>query len=189
MKLILASNSPRRRYLLDKENIKYAVYTKDIHEDWEISFSPLSTALSLAYQKGYSVAEEFPEKLVLSADTIVVLEDKIIGKPKDRKDAKHILNELSGKLHQVVTAFSLIAKDANIKYINYGISYVKFKKLTEMDINAYLDIDEPYDKAGAYAIQGVGSKFVDYYEGEYDNIIGLPSKKVMTAINILIKEL
>ncbi|MGL5438919.1 MAG: Maf family protein [Filifactoraceae bacterium] len=188
MKIILASNSPRRKVLLSEANIQFIVKSKNIPENWDNKFSPISTALSLAYQKGEIIANEEQSSIVLSADTIVALENEIIGKPKNIYDAREIICKLNGNIHKVITAFSIICLEKSIKYLNYDISYVKFKDLLDFQIDEYIKTDEPYDKAGAYGIQGLGSNLVEYYDGDINNIIGLPIKKVVNSLNKIFGE-
>lgn len=186
MELILASKSKRRIEILEKEGFIFKVIESNIKENDSVKYSPYSTVISLAFQKGIYVANKFPKDIVLSADTVVVFNNKIIGKPKNIHDARNILKSLSGKSHQVITAYSIICLDKNIKRVNYEVSNVKFKNLDDNLIESYINTNEPYDKAGGYNIIETGKLFVEYYNGDINNIIGLPINSIKPFIeNIL----
>ena len=181
MKIILASNSPRRKELLEKHNIEFVVVPSQIDEEVDLSLTPYENVMNLAKQKALDVYKKHQTQSILAADTIVVLDNKILGKPVDEMDAFKMLQSLSGKYHEVVTGVAYISN--GIVKCDYCISKVTFKQLTDSDINWYISTKEPMDKAGSYAIQGLGSKFIESYEGEFDNIVGLPMKLVLTLMN------
>lgn len=178
MNIILASASPRRKEILENANVKFSIVSSSIEETTLAGESPCQMVMRLAFEKGIDVASRKRSDLVISADTIVVLSNTVLGKPEDEEDAKKMISLLSGKTHQVITGISLIHLDSNKKIIDYVISNVKFKDLSEEDINDYIKTKESLDKAGAYGIQGYGALLVEEIHGDYFNIVGLPISKV-----------
>lgn len=178
IKLILASTSPRRAEILRREGIEFEILIPENIEKDELFGDPVSYVLELSRKKAESVAKKVEDGLVLGADTIVVLDDKILGKPKDKKEAKSILKSLSGRYHKVYTGITLIHKKSGKTESDYGCTKVKFNQLKKEDILKYIATGEPLDKAGAYGIQGMGSFLVENIEGDLDNVIGLPLKKL-----------
>ncbi|WP_062552097.1 Maf family protein [Peptoniphilus phoceensis] len=176
-KIILASNSPRRREILE-EFIDLDIITKEINEIKDDSFSPWTTVMGLAFEKGIEVAKDNEDSIVLSADTLVEFDGKLLGKPKNREDAKIMIESLSGRSHNVYTGYAIFKLSEKIKYVNYEKSSVKFYKLSDLEIEKYLDTLEYKDKAGAYGIQGKGSLLVEEIRGDYFNIVGLPIGKI-----------
>lgn len=180
MKLILASNSPRRKELLQEHNIEFEVIPSQVDEVVDMAMDVYQNVMHLATIKCEDVYSKNPNRIVLAADTIVVYNDEILGKPKDEEDAYRMLKLLSGNTHEVITGVCVI--DNGIKKVDHVVSKVVFKEITDEDIYEYIKTKEPMDKAGSYAIQGIGSKFIEKYEGEYDNIVGLPMKKVLELL-------
>ncbi|MBM7549491.1 nucleoside triphosphate pyrophosphatase [Peptoniphilus gorbachii] len=176
-KIILASNSPRRREILSKF-IDFTVISKEIDEIKDDCFSPWTTVMALAYEKGIEVAKDNVDEVVLSADTLVELDGKLLGKPKNREDAKIMIKSLSGKIHNVYTGYAIFKLSKKIKYVSYDKSSVKFYDLSDDEIEKYLDTLEYKDKAGAYGIQGKGCLLVENIEGDYFNIVGFPIGKI-----------
>lgn len=176
-KIILASNSPRRREILG-EFIDLDIITKEINEIKDDSFSPWTTVMGLAFEKGIEVAKDNEDLIVLSADTLVELDGKLLGKPKNREEAKIMIEALSGRSHNVYTGYAIFKLSEKIKYVNYEKSSVKFYELSDLEIENYLDTLEYKDKAGAYGIQGKGSLLVEEIRGDYFNIVGLPIGKI-----------
>ena len=177
MKIILASNSPRRKELLTAHNIQFEVIPSDITETMDPKLSPTENVMRLAKEKALDVYRNNQTKPILAADTIVVYNNEILGKPIDKDDAFRMLKLLSGQTHEVITGVAFIS-DKGIE-TSYEVSKVTFKEITDQDILEYIDTKEPMDKAGSYAIQGIGAKLVESYEGEFDNIVGLPMKLVL----------
>jgi len=140
--------------------------------------NPVEFALEAAVLKALDVGGHYPDSLVIAADTIVCLGDMIIGKPRDRRDARRILEALSGTRHRVITAVALFKKDEGKLRSGYEESFVRFRKLDGSAIDAYLNTGDPLDKAGSYAIQEVNDAFVESLEGDYDNVVGLPVRLV-----------
>ncbi len=178
--LILASSSPRRQELLRETGILFQAHSPDISEEQRPEELALDYALRLAEEKALAVAQKFPEQPVLGADTIVVVDCEVLGKPRDREDAARMLRLLSGRSHQVVTAVCLVRpevpKDGTARKtdIRSSTTHVSFRKLAEDEIQEYIAGGEPMDKAGAYAIQGGAAGWADHIEGEYSNVVGLP---------------
>ena len=169
--VILASQSPRRIELLKTVIKNFRVVPSKIDEVCDIDCSPAENAMLLARKKATWVAKHHPNNLVIGADTMVVLKNKIIGKPTDAENARQILRQLSGQEHKVITGVSVVHSKI---FSAASISHVRIKVLTPNKINSYVESGEPMDKAGAYAIQGEGSFLVESYSGSYSNIIGLP---------------
>lgn len=179
---ILASASPRRKEILSKSNLDFKIVTSSIKEVIDENLSPIEIAESLSRQKALDVYFHNTNSYVLGFDTIVSLNDKIYPKPKNREEAKSFLNDLSGKTHQVVTGITIASKTIIITCSE--VSYVTFKKLTNEMIEWYLNTLEWTDKAGGYAIQGYGKELVSSYEGDLNNIIGLPLNRLMKELDL-----
>jgi len=169
--VILASQSPRRIELLKTVIKNFRIVPSKIDEVCDIDLSPEENAVLLGRGKATWVAKEHPHNLVIGADTMVVLKNKIIGKPTDAENARQILRQLSGQEHKVITGVAVVHSKI---FSAVSISHVRIKALTSNEINSYVESGEPMDKAGAYAIQGEGSFLVESYSGSYSNIIGLP---------------
>ena len=178
MEIILASASPRRREILKNTKLKFEVQKSDIEEVFLENESPESMVVRLAYEKAFDVAENNRDKLVIGADTIVVLGDEVLGKPKDEEEVFDMIQKLSNKTHRVITGISLIHLKKGIFVNDYQISYVTFKDLSEDSIKDYINTKESLDKAGGYGIQGYGALLVDSIQGDYFNIVGLPISKL-----------
>lgn len=185
MEFILASKSPRRKELMKHISSSFSIKTKEIDEEISYSLSPIEAVKDISYRKGVEVAKENRNSIVISADTIVVINNQIIGKPKDKKDAKRILELLSNKTHQVITGYSLFYKDKSLT--NTVITNVTFNKLSELLINEYIESGSPLDKAGAYGIQD-NKKFpiVKEISGSYLNVIGFPVDEIKIDLGKLI---
>jgi septum formation protein len=176
--LILASSSPRRQELLQQAGIPFQVHPAHIPEDQNPGEPPLNYALRLAREKATAVAQQFPERPVLGADTIVLVDQEVLGKPRDREDAARMLRLLSGRSHQVITAVCLVLANSGggrrETDTRSCTTQVSFRQLAEDEIQQYIAGGEPMDKAGAYAIQGGAARWTDGIDGEYSNVVGLP---------------
>ena len=174
--LILASASPRRAELLRSAGIPFTVDVADIAEDAKAGESPLQHAERLAHEKAEVVAKRNPGKIVLGADTIVVVDNEILGKPRDATDAARMLRQLSGRSHEVITGVCIVFPETrNSKpETRSERTTVHFGQLSSSDIGSYVQTGEPMDKAGAYAIQGIASRWITKIEGDYANVVGLP---------------
>ncbi len=183
--LILASKSPRRRYLLKQAGLSFSVIPSSIDETSVPVSSPETYVKALSEAKAENVSIKFPEKWVIGADTIVLKDDAILGKPGSKAQARAMLKQLSGQIHQVLTGYAVCCKSKNRKHSETVKTQVLFKSLTDKEIEWYIHTKEPFDKAGAYAIQGLGTFLVKSINGSYTNVVGLP---VCEVVEFLIKE-
>jgi septum formation protein len=176
--LILASASPRRQELLRSANILFTAKPTDIPEDARPGEAARDCAERLAREKAMAIAHLYPDAFVLGADTIVVVDGEMLGKPRDPADAARMLRLLSGRSHQVITGVCLAEPYSGnaLQQMRTAseTTLVTFEPLTEEDIQYYITTREPMDKAGAYAIQGMASRWVSRIEGDYSNVVGLP---------------
>jgi len=182
IRVILASASPRRRQLLAGVGIQFEVIESLMPEEHVAGEPPRDYALRMARDKALAVSSRFADAIVIGADTIVVCDSHILEKPTDANDARRMLAMLSGRTHTVVTAFAL-ARAGKILEASPVESNVTFRKLTDAEIDAYVATEEPFDKAGAYGIQGVGGGFISHVEGSRDNVMGLPTENVVAALS------
>ncbi|MCR5349826.1 MAG: Maf family protein [Acholeplasmatales bacterium] len=183
-KIILKSSSPRRKELLANMGYEFEIKAYDVDESFDKSLTIVDNVKRLGFLKASVNKDLDYGSILIGCDTIVVLDNKIFGKPKDKEDAFNMLRALSGKTHMVMSGLCVIYK--NYVFNDCEISYVKFKELSDDEINEYIDTEEPFGKAGAYAIQGLGFNLVDEYRGSLNNIIGLPTEmlgKVLGEIN------
>jgi len=175
--IILASNSPRRQQLLASLGLKFEVKSPSVNEEFPASLSPQEVPVFLAKQKAQAIASTERKALVIAADTVVILDNTILGKPKDQLEAREFLKQLSGQKHQVVTGVCLKYQDRLSLFKD--ITEVTFGDLTEWEIDHYLEKYSPLDKAGAYGIQEwIGMVGVTRIEGSYYNVVGLPVQKL-----------
>lgn len=182
MKLILASNSPRRRILLEDLGVSFEVRASNVKEDIKENIPPYEVAVEIAHNKAQSIAESIDDDaIIIAADTIVVAE-RILGKPTDEENAYQMLKELSGRSHEVVTGMAIIQRPINKVVIDYCVTRVFFKELTDLEIRKYIATGEPMDKAGAYGIQGRAALFVEGIEGDYFNVVGIPLYKLQQLL-------
>jgi septum formation protein len=192
LKIILASQSPRRKQLLEWAEIPFEIIVKETDESFPDDLTMKEIAVHIALNKakavntfllneGKNINNSTP---VLAADTIVVIDDKVIGKPKDREDAINILQKLSGRKHEVITGVVILYKEKIIAFAD--VTEVTFHSLTNTQIEFYIDKYKPYDKAGAYAIQEwIGVIGIKSINGDFYNVMGLPVSKVLQALNEL----
>ena len=174
--IILKSQSPRRKELLSKMGYEFTVKVYDVEETLDNNKTPYENVLALGLKKASINKELDYGNILIGCDTIVVLDEKIFGKPKDEKDAYNMLKELSGKCHFVMSGLSVIYKEKVYSLVE--VSKVYFKELSDKDILDYIETKECFGKAGSYAIQGLGIRLIDHYEGSLNNIIGLPTEKL-----------
>lgn len=184
-KIILASQSPRRRYLLEQAGLTFEVIPSEADETHRPDETPKSLVRRLSRDKAVAVAAGRPDDWVLGADTIVVAGDHLLEKPRSRSDARRMLQHLSGNVHQVHTGFTLCCRSLQKTLTRCVTTDVRFKQLSPAEIDWYISTDEPFDKAGAYAIQGLGTFLVRRIKGSYTNVVGLP---VCEVIETLIQE-
>ncbi|MBQ7416191.1 MAG: septum formation inhibitor Maf [Oscillospiraceae bacterium] len=171
MNVILASQSPRRKELLGLLGIPFCVRIADIDETMTPGAAPYSEVARLSRMKALAIARE-PDDVVIAADTIVVCDGHVLGKPRDAEEAKDMLRLLSGRDHQVMTGMTVLRGDAAA--VVTEVTDLHFRELTEREIEAYVASGEPMDKAGAYGIQGGAALFCSRMEGDYYNVVGLP---------------
>lgn len=180
--IILASASPRRRELLKEIVPEFTLSVADIPEIAEDGETARTFALRLSGEKARKVSETLTSGIVIGADTVVTLDGRIFCKPEDTEDALRMLRELSGRTHSVITAFTIIDAEDGRAVKRAVESLVTFKAITDEDIRSYLEAGESMDKAGAYAVQGVGRRLIEGTEGSYTNIIGLPLEEVREVL-------
>jgi len=183
MKFILASKSPRRREILSDLGLQFDIVTADTDESCDIT-NPKLLVEELALRKGRAVADSLDcDTIIIASDTVVACNGEILGKPCDRDDAKRMLDMLSGTKHQVISGIALISKEKEV--VSSEVTQVIFDVMSDSDKEIYLNSNEPYDKAGAYAIQGLASMWIKGIEGDYFNVVGLPVKLLH---DLLLKE-
>ena len=181
--LILASASPRRQSLLAGQGLCFEVVPSTLKEPGpEPGEAPADYAARMARIKGQDIAARPPDKVIISADTIVVQEANILGKPKDAKDALAMLTSLSGCWHEVMTGFCVLRERDGISLCRTVTTRVHMADNSRDMLQAYIDTKEPMDKAGAYGIQGIGAFLVDEVQGSYTNVVGLPLRSVLNFL-------
>lgn len=187
--VILASNSPRRRELLADLGIEFKVRTiKGIDESYPDDLPVLEIAEYISHKKAHAYRQDMtPDELIITADTVVILGDEVLGKPKDSDDARRMLRELSGKTHKVVTGVTIVTANATRSFS--AVSDVEFAPLSDEDINYYVNTYRPLDKAGAYGIQEwIGCMGVRNINGSFYNVMGLPLHRLYTELNTMLNE-
>ena len=180
-KVILASQSPRRKELLSLLNIEFEAIPADIDEQINPDNDLTKEIEKLSYQKANHIYKQHPDALVIGSDTIVKINNKVLGKPKTYEDASSMLHTLSDNTHEVITGVTIITNDKVETFSQ--TAKVTFFPLTDKEIDEYIKTQEPMDKAGAYAIQGIGAKFIKSIEGDYYTIMGLPIGELYHRLN------
>lgn len=173
-RIYLASNSPRRKQLLEQIGLKFEICSSDYEENMTLDLKPIELAKHLSIGKAKSAVKNIQSGLIISADTFISFDNKVLGKPIDEKDAKNTLESISGKIVEVITGFTAINTETKKQISKAVVTKVFIKKLSDKEIDNYIKTREPMDKAGAFGIQGVGSLLVEKIEGDYNNIVGLP---------------
>jgi len=181
-RLLLASNSPRRRELLLEAGFDFEIFVPSVAERFEADLTLRELTALNAIRKAMATARLRPKNIVLAADTLVAIEDHVLGKPKDKDDAVAMLQRLSGRAHEVCTSVFICHLEKMNSRSFYEISRVRFQRLTRNKIDNYLTRVDPLDKAGAYAAQGFGSEIIAKIDGSYTNVVGLPMKKTIAAL-------
>ncbi len=180
--IILASASPRRSEILEKTGLRFRVDESGCEEKITPGLSPQALARSLSRQKAEAIAAKYKNALVIGADTFIVLKGEILGKPHTAKEAIRMLRTLSGKAHTVITGFTIINTESG-KTISRSVkTRVYFKRLGPKDIEDYVKSGEPLDKAGGYAIQGLGAALIEKIEGDFFNVVGLPFSALIKGL-------
>lgn len=178
--ITLASGSPRRKSYLERYQLSFQVKTADVDETVRNGESPIGFAKRLAKEKGAKVSEGLTgDEIIISADTIVVLDNEILGKPETKMGVLPMLQRLNGKEHQVITSFFVYDRQTGYEVQREVITRVIFNQIPEKQLAAYAALEEPLDKAGAYSIQGIGTFLVKAIEGSYNNVVGLPIEELL----------
>ncbi len=180
MAIILASASPRRTEILSLAHIEHKVIPSSCEETIDPTLTPSETVQSLAIQKALDIYKNHQDDIVIGADTIVVIDNKILGKPRNKEEAIEMLSTLSNRTHQVITGVAIYSKKE--KEVFAVETYVTFKELTKENILEYITLENVYDKAGAYAIQGMSCRYIEKIDGDYYNVMGLPICELYTKI-------
>jgi len=180
--LLLASNSPRRRQLLTDAGFEFATIAPRVAEKSDVDLTLRELTIFNAIRKAISIARAHAGEIVLAADTLVALNDQIIGKPRDVEEAAAILRRLSGRAHEVCSAVFVCHLTSARSTSFYEISRVWFRRLSDSAVRAYIDKVNPLDKAGSYAAQGHGAEIIEKIEGSYTNVVGLPMEKTIAAL-------
>lgn len=184
MKIILFSKSPRRQELLSLMGVEFKVMTKDVDESYPSELIPEDVAKYIAEKKAMAFDDELNDEILITADTIVSIDNEILGKPVDEADAKRMLQKLSGKTHQVYTGVALLHHHKIISFVDK--TDVEFREITNEEIEYYIRDYKPFDKAGSYGIQEwIGLTCVKSIQGSYTNVMGLPTEKLYPFINTL----
>jgi septum formation protein len=180
--LVLASSSPRRAALLSGAGFEFEIVPPRLAEKFDAAFTLRELALWNAVRKGMSIAQTRPDAVVIAADTLVALENEIIGKPSDLEEATRMLQRLSGQTHEVCSAVLIYHQTSGSSSLFHDISRVRFHRLNRAMISRYLAKVNPLDKAGAYAAQGTGAEIIAKIEGSFTNVVGLPMEKTIAAL-------
>ena len=180
--LLLASNSPRRRDLLLEAGLKFEIFAPKVDERFDVDLTLRELTAFNAIRKAMSSARSRPKNIVLAADTLVAIDDHVLGKPSGRSEAVAMLERLSGRTHEVCTSVFICHLDRSLATSFSEISRVHFQKLSRGKIDNYFERVNPLDKAGAYAAQGFGSEIIEKIEGSYTNVVGLPMEKTISAL-------
>lgn len=179
-KLILASGSPRRKQLLEQAQLQFSISASTVDETITETLTPDLVVEQLAVKKAKDVFERFEDSIIIGADTIVSINGTILGKPTNEEEAFHMLQQLSGKDHDVYTGVAIISKGKTVVF--HERTVVSFWELTVKEIEDYMASGEPFDKAGSYGIQGLGALFVKKINGDYFNVVGLPLARTVREL-------
>ena len=180
--LVLASCSPRRAALLSEGGFKFEIVSPRVAEKFDAALTLRELTLWNAIRKGMSIAQMRPEAVVLAADTLVAMENQVIGKPADLNEAAQMLGRLSGRTHEVCSAVAIYQQTSGRSDVFHDVSRVRFHRLSNATIKNYLAKVGPLDKAGAYAAQGSGAEIIAKIEGSFTNVVGLPMEKTVAAL-------
>lgn len=185
--IILASSSPRRCFLLSLVRIKHRVVAPRVREEDHAHEDPVKHVLRLARLKAHSARDRVKRGIILGADTIVVMDGDILGKPRNKLDARRMLRRLSGRWHTVYTGLAVVDASSGIEASGYERSQVRIRAMIDAEIDAYIATGEPMDKAGSYGIQGYGAAIVEKVRGCYFNVVGLPLVRLLCLVRELKK--
>ncbi len=179
---MLASSSPRRAALLSEGGFEFEIASPRVAEKFDVALTLRELTLWNAFRKGISIARTHPNAVVLAADTLVALNNLIIGKPADLGEAAQMLRRLSGRTHEVCTSVAIYQQTSGRSAVFHDVSRVRFRRLSAPEIESYLAKIGPLDKAGAYAAQGSGAEIIAKIEGSFTNVVGLPMEKTIPAL-------
>lgn len=183
-KIILASSSPRRRELLEKIGLKFTIDTSGIvNETIPVGIKPDKIVENLALKKALAVSQKYQDGFIIGSDTIVVLDDIILGKPKNDEDAFNMLMKLQGRNHHVYSGIAIVNVSTGEQQVTHDITEVEFRTINEDEAIRYINTNEPKGKAGSYAIQGLGAVFIKGIYGDYYNVVGLPLFKLAEILH------
>lgn len=180
--LVLASSSPRRAALLSEGGFHFEIAKPHVAEKFDAALTLRELTLWNAIRKAMSIAQARPDAVVLAADTLVALENQVIGKPTDLSEASRMLRRLSGRTHEVCSAVAIYQQTSGRSAVFHDVSRVRFRRLSEATIQDYLAKISPLDKAGAYAAQGSGGEIIVKIDGSFTNVVGLPMEKTVAAL-------
>ena len=184
-RMILASSSPRRKELLNQIGLKFDILPSEYKEDMTKNLTSEVLAKELAHGKAQAVAKKVRSGVVIGCDTFIEHKKKRIGKPKNKKSAADILKNISGQTIRIYSGIAIIDVDEKKELVDYEMTKIKIKKLSQKEIDAYVETGEPLDKAGAFAIQGRGAIFIEKIEGCYSNVVGMPLYKLYNNLQKL----
>ncbi len=184
-KIVLASKSPRRRQLLEQIGLEFEIRESEYEEDMGLLADPIELVKLLALNKAEAVKQYYDDAIIIAADTFVVFDGKFLGKPKDKNDARRMLQLLNGKTNSIITGFAVLDLKSGVIINDYDQALVIIRSLTDQDIENYIITGEPMDKAGAFGIQGVGAVIIERVDGDYHNIMGLPLSKIYMVLKDL----
>lgn len=189
-RIILASRSPRRQALLKQIGLSFDVIESTVEEQFDFLKTPQENVLALSFQKAFDVAQRVNNSIIIGADTVVVLDGEILGKPMDRNNAVEMLTRLSGKTHEVYTGYTILDVPSNFSQCDFEKTKVTFRTLTREEIELYVNAGSPMDKAGGYGIQDdYGAVFVTRIEGCFYNVVGFPLTKFYISIKEFLRKL
>ena len=180
--LVLASSSPRRAALLSEGGFEFEIASPRVAEKFDLTLTLRELTLWNAFRKGMSIAQTRSDAVVLAADTLIALENQIIGKPADLSEAARMLRSLSGRTHEVCSAVAIYQQTSGRSAVFHDISRVRFRRLNRAMIDKYVAKADPLDKAGAYAAQGSGAEIIAKINGSFTNVVGLPMEKTIDAL-------
>jgi septum formation protein len=181
--IVLASSSPRRKTLLTKAGLLFEIHPSAYEEAPKDAPDPHAYAVEQAIEKARDVAQHYKTALIIGADTVVAIDNQILGKPRDKAHAMEMLQQLNNQTHEVITGYAVINTKNQKEIMGAETSRVTFKNVSREDMDAYIATGQPMDKAGAYGVQDGISSFIEKTEGDYANIVGLPVKQVLSALD------
>jgi septum formation protein len=187
-RLVLASSSPRRAEILATTGWQFEVLPVDLDESRHSDEDAVDYVRRLALAKAEQAARHSPHVTILGADTVVVIDEQILGKPRDEENARAMLGTLNGRWHKVLTGIALVNHSRSKTKVSYEVTEVKFADLSDDEIRWYVSTGEPMDKAGAYAIQGLGARFIEGIRGDYFNVVGLPLRLLYELVHEFTQE-